>query len=113
MISKIFPIVYGPLIFNRKFDDIRQILKEFPNQKVALVINKRYHINHDITLVTRTNNICIEYMLVCEGCIEHDLYRRVFFSPEPGMQYIWKSKLNIIGSQLHHILPDQYEDNRI
>ena len=52
-------------------------------------------------------------MLVRECCIEHDLYRRILLSPEAVMRYIWKSKSNIIGSQLHHILSHQYEDTQI
>ena len=110
ILAKSLPVLYGSFIFNRKIDDTRQIFKDFPTVKISIVIHKRYYINHDITLVRHTDNICIECTLVRAGCIEHDLYRRVFFSPEAVMKYIWKSKSNIIGSQLHHILPHQYED---
>ena len=96
MLAKNLSVLYGSLIFNRKMDDTRQILKDFTNKKRALVIHKGYHTNHDIELVRHTENIFIECTLVHEGCIEHDLYRRVFFSPEAVVRYIWKSKLTII-----------------
>ena len=51
--------------------------------------------------------------MVREGCIYHDLYRRVLLPLEAVMIYIWKSKSKSIGSQLHHILLDQYEDTQI
>ena len=98
MLAKSLPVIYGSLIFNRKIDDTWQILKDFPKVKIAIVIHKRYYINHDITLVRHTDNIYIECTLVLAGCIEHDLYRRVLLSPEAVMQYNWKIKSNVIGS---------------
>ena len=80
---------------------------------MALIAHKIYHINHNINLVRHTDNMCIECMLVYEDCIEHDLYRRLLFSPEIIIRYIWKSKSNIIESQLHHILLDQFDDHKI
>ena len=59
MLAKSLPVLYGSLIFNRKIGDTRQILKDFPKVKMAIVIHKRYYINHDITLVRHTDNICI------------------------------------------------------
>ena len=80
---------------------------------MVLLIHKIYHIHYYISLVRHTDHTCIERTLVREGCIEHDLYRRILFSPKVVMRYIRKSKLNIIGSQLHQMLPDQYEDTQI
>ena len=80
MLAKSLPLLYRSLIFNRKIDDTRQIVKEFPKVKMDIVIHKRYYINHNITLVRHIDNTCIECTLVRVGCIEHDLYRRLFFS---------------------------------
>ena len=79
MLANILPALYGSLTFNRRVDDNRKILKDFSEQKATLGIHKMYHINHDITLVGYTDNICIGYTLISEVCIKHNLYRRVFF----------------------------------
>ena len=80
---------------------------------MALVIHNRYHINYDINLVTCTDNIYIECTFLREGYIAHDFYRRVLFCPDAILIYIWKIKSNIVGSQLHQSLLDQYEDTQI
>ena len=56
MLANSLPVLYGSLIFNREIDDTRQILREFPKAKMAFIIHKMYHINHDINLVKHTNN---------------------------------------------------------
>ena len=85
MLAKLLSVLYGSLIFNRKIDDTRQILKELPKGKTGLVNHKIYNINHDINLVRHTDNICIECTLVYEGYIVHDLYRRLLFISEAVM----------------------------
>ena len=59
MLAKRLPLIYGSLIFTQKTDDSRKILKDFPKVKMAIVIHKRYHINHDITLVRNADNMFI------------------------------------------------------
>ena len=41
MLGKSLPVLYGSLIFNRKIDDTRKKLKDFPKVKIAMVIHKR------------------------------------------------------------------------
>ena len=97
MVAKSLSVLYGSLIFNQKIDDSRQIFNDFPNQKMALFIHKLHHINYDVNLVRHNDNIFIDCTLVCEGRIEHDLYRRVLFYPEALLRYIWKLNRILLG----------------
>ena len=85
--AKSLPLLYGSLIFNQ-IDETRQILKEFPDQKMALIIHKINHTNHYITLVRHADIICVECTLVHQYCIDYNLYKKVLLSPDAVMIYI-------------------------
>ena len=103
-LAKSLNLMYGPLIYRRESTDTRPIIKDqMPRERLALVIHKRFYITNAVNLLNNPANLCVEVTLVREGMVEHDLYAKVLFTTDSVMKMIWRSKANIVGSQLLNV----------
>ena len=54
----------GYPLFQRRIDDIRNIIKEFPKKLAAVVLHRRYFVNAFITGHDKSINVCVECTII-------------------------------------------------
>ena len=85
LVSNIFS---GNQLLNRKMEDTRIIMNEFPKKVKCLVIHTRYLKNQYIANIACVTNICIECTLIRENYEIRDEERKILFEPASITKYI-------------------------
>ena len=87
-------------IFQRRIDDICNIIKEFPKKVAAVVLHRRYFINAFITGHDKTNNVCVECTII-KG--DYEVGEKYLFEPMVIVTHILKCQTNVIVNVLSNM----------
>ena len=87
----------GYPIFQRRIDDIRNIITEFPKKVAAVVLHRRYFVNAFITGHDKTNNVCVECTVIkCDYVVGE----KCLYEPMVIVTHILKCQTNVIVNVL-------------
>lgn len=90
----------GYPIFQRRIDDVRNIINQFPKKVSAIVLYRRFSINAYPTGHEKTTNVCIECTIIKAN---YEIGERFLFEPMVIVTHIVKCQTNDIVNILSKI----------
>ena len=84
------------MCYNRKKRDKRIVYNELPKKIKAIIIEKKYVLEEDVSYISPHDNICIECTILGDYGEPMEKYKNALFQKHCVMRHVGKSAMNLI-----------------